>query len=118
MSDDTEDSRERMSLQEDDMLQPPTPAKPETWMPHIHQEGARFHVVSYSTVGPHCFEKMCEINRPASESAKPEAPGDRAREIAGHLMYRCGLRGLTKANATLQDWGEEAIREARKDESK
>ena len=37
MSDDTEDSRERMLLQEDDMLQPPTPAKPEASCAHCGQ---------------------------------------------------------------------------------
>jgi len=30
---------------------------------HITLDGARFHVLSYSTQGTHCSEPNCEINR-------------------------------------------------------
>jgi hypothetical protein len=29
---------------------------------HIHCEGARFHVISYSTEGRRCSEPECEVN--------------------------------------------------------
>ena len=29
---------------------------------HVYCEGARFHVVSWSTSGQHCSEPECEIN--------------------------------------------------------
>ncbi len=30
---------------------------------HIHKEGSRNHVVSYSTLGVYCSEPNCEVNR-------------------------------------------------------
>lgn len=29
---------------------------------HIICEGARYHVISYDTLGRHCSEEKCEIN--------------------------------------------------------
>lgn len=40
-----------------------------TWVTHIIAEGARFHVISWSTRGRHCSEPRCEINRPAAPIA-------------------------------------------------
>jgi hypothetical protein len=81
-----------------------TPAKPDTWVPHIYQEGARFHVVSYSTAGAHCSEKMCEINRPA---AKPEVPKqDRAREIAEEYV---NPGGRIVAALAIRAYGDERV---------
>lgn len=37
------------------------------WVKHIVFEGARFHVLSYSTKGVHCSEKNCEINKELSQ---------------------------------------------------
>ena len=34
------------------------------WIAHVHCEGARFHVFSYSTLGIRCSEKMCIYNKP------------------------------------------------------
>lgn len=34
------------------------------WVKHVVCEGARFHVVSYSTNGPRCSEPKCIINKP------------------------------------------------------
>ena len=33
------------------------------WIAHVHCEGARFHVFSYSTLGTRCSEKMCIYNK-------------------------------------------------------
>lgn len=30
---------------------------------HVVCEGARYHVISWSTLGTHCSEPNCEINR-------------------------------------------------------
>ena len=30
---------------------------------HVYCDGARFHVISYSTLGRHCSEPDCEVNR-------------------------------------------------------
>lgn len=34
------------------------------WIAHVHCEGARWHVLSWSTLGEHCTEKRCIINAP------------------------------------------------------
>ena len=31
-------------------------------VPHVIQEGARFHVLSYDSEGQHCSEPQCEVN--------------------------------------------------------
>jgi hypothetical protein len=40
------------------------------WIKHIVREGARYHVVSWSTLGRQCSDPRCEINRP--EPVLPE----------------------------------------------
>lgn len=37
-------------------------------VPHVHCEGARFHVLSWSTTGRQCSEPRCVINREASRA--------------------------------------------------
>jgi ribosome biogenesis GTPase A len=34
------------------------------WKKHIHQDGARFHVLWWDFDGTHCSEENCEINKP------------------------------------------------------
>jgi hypothetical protein len=34
------------------------------WVKHVNCEGARFHVISWSTQGKHCSEPKCIINKP------------------------------------------------------
>jgi len=34
---------------------------------HIYKDGARYHVISYSTTGRRCSEKDCEINHKCKE---------------------------------------------------
>ena len=33
------------------------------WVPHVHQDGARFHVLWWDSEGRHCSCRNCEINR-------------------------------------------------------
>ena len=33
------------------------------WIKHVHCNGARFHVLSYSTQGAECSEPDCVVNR-------------------------------------------------------
>lgn len=33
-------------------------------VPHIYQEGARYHVLWWTETGRHCTEPLCEINHP------------------------------------------------------
>ena len=37
------------------------------YIKHVHLDGARFHVIFYSTLGRHCSEKNCIINKPIEE---------------------------------------------------
>lgn len=34
------------------------------WIKHVNCEGARFHVIHWSTQGQHCSEPNCIINKP------------------------------------------------------
>lgn len=36
---------------------------PDESIQHVYLEGARFHVISWSTMGRHCSELDCEVNR-------------------------------------------------------
>jgi hypothetical protein len=36
----------------------------EKWIKHVHCDGARFHVLAYSTKGIHCSEPDCIYNKP------------------------------------------------------
>ena len=36
---------------------------PDGSIQHVYCEGARFHVLSWSTQGRHCSEPDCEVNR-------------------------------------------------------
>ncbi len=38
------------------------------WIKHVHCDGARFHVLSWSSAGRHCSEKDCVFNRPVKVS--------------------------------------------------
>jgi len=40
---------------------------------HITCDGARFHVLSWSSKGARCSEPKCEINRPAVQQEDPHA---------------------------------------------
>lgn len=33
------------------------------WVPHVHKDGARFHVLWWDSNGRHCSCRNCEINR-------------------------------------------------------
>ena len=35
----------------------------EKWIKHVHCNHARFHVLSWSTLGSHCSEPNCIINK-------------------------------------------------------
>jgi hypothetical protein len=35
------------------------------WERHVVEEGARYHVISWSNLGRKCSTPKCEINRPA-----------------------------------------------------
>lgn len=37
--------------------------EPKKWVKHIHKEGSRSHVKSYSAFGEHCNVVDCEINQ-------------------------------------------------------
>lgn len=38
-------------------------ASDENYIKHVRCEGARFHVLSYSTLGVHCSEADCIVNK-------------------------------------------------------
>lgn len=37
------------------------------WVPHVNKEGSREHVVHWDSMGSHCSEPRCEVNRPSEE---------------------------------------------------
>ncbi len=37
------------------------------WIAHVHCDGARFHVESYSTQGTQCSEPNCILNKPTAK---------------------------------------------------
>ena len=41
----------------------PCVRNPDGSIQHVYCEGARFHVLSWSTEGRHCSEPDCEVNR-------------------------------------------------------
>lgn len=41
----------------------PRIANPDGSIQHVICDGARFHVLSWSTLGTHCSEPDCEVNR-------------------------------------------------------
>lgn len=41
----------------------PRVVNPDGSIQHVYCDGARFHVISWSTLGQHCSEAECEINR-------------------------------------------------------
>ena len=46
------------------------------YVKHIRCEGARFHVLSWDSNGPHCSQPHCIINKPnASNERRQEPPG-------------------------------------------
>lgn len=48
----------------DEYLCPVEPAESdEKYVKHVVCEGARFHVLSWSTKGTHCSEKNCIVNK-------------------------------------------------------
>jgi hypothetical protein len=59
-----------------DSSQPePEPVKTgEKWVKHVHCDGARFHVISWSAQGTRCSCANCIINKPKEASdANPRA---------------------------------------------
>lgn len=44
--------------------------KGERWIKHISCDGARFHVLSWSTNGTYCSEPDCIVNKPKEKTAK------------------------------------------------
>lgn len=42
---------------------PREPASDPRFIKHVICEGARFHVLSYTTIGTHCSEPSCIINK-------------------------------------------------------
>jgi len=39
---------------------------------HVYKDGARYHVISWSTTGRKCSELDCEINHICNQSSKGE----------------------------------------------
>ena len=58
---------------------------------HIVCEGARFHVLSYSTQGVHCSEPNCEINKMRS-NAKVSGAGTASAGLPGYAAGGNGER--------------------------
>lgn len=47
--------------------------KPDGTLHHLVKEGARYHVLSWSTSGTYCSEPRCEINKRREDRQKEEA---------------------------------------------
>lgn len=45
----------------------PLVCNPDGSIQHVYCDGARFHVLSWSTLGRHCSEPDCEVNREREE---------------------------------------------------
>jgi predicted nucleic acid-binding Zn-ribbon protein len=52
-----------------------------TWVPHVVEEGSREHVTHWDSMGSHCSEPLCEVNRPSEEKKMTETKLD---DIVGH----------------------------------
>lgn len=50
-------------LPEGSELPPMVKASDKDYIKHVRCEGARFHVLSYSTLGIHCSESDCIVNK-------------------------------------------------------
>lgn len=55
-------------LPESWLLVPREPSNVDGFIKHVRCEDARFHVLSYSTLGAHCSEPKCVINSRKSET--------------------------------------------------
>lgn len=50
---------------------PRKPASDPKYIKHVVCEGARFHVLSWSTLGTHCSEPDCIINKAVKQKSTP-----------------------------------------------
>lgn len=81
-------------------LHPPqVPASDPNYIKHVICEGARFHVISYSSHGRKCSEPNCIINKPTEATVSYEKETKQAEGSAP--------RQLTKP---LREWSERALR--------
>lgn len=46
------------------MFPPRVQVHPGGWIAHVHCDGARWHVLSWSSLGCHCSEPKCILNKP------------------------------------------------------
>jgi hypothetical protein len=58
-----------MSPEETRWIVPEIPASDPKYIKHIRCDGARFHVLSWSTLGRHCSHPRCVVNKKETENA-------------------------------------------------